>query len=295
MLTATAAALAGCAPAVPHPSVPATSAAEARDGTPSPRPSRSSATQPSTTPSLSPTSAPAAAVLLTKQEVEAQFADQTPSQWGLEVDGVVLRTDAPSIALTFDACGGSTGSGCDEELIAALVDSGTPATLFVNARWIDANPQTTRDLLNNPLFELANHGTRHVPLSVSGRQAYGIGGTASAGEVYDEVAENQVLMTELTGAPPRFFRPGTAHFDDVAARIVAAMGLVPVNFDINADAGATFTAAQVRRATAAATAGSICIGHFNRPGSGTAAGIAAAIVELSARGATFARLGDVLE
>lgn len=294
MLTAAAAALAGCAPALQQPVVPATPAAEAPDGAPSSRPGRSSAAQPSVTASPSPTPAPAAAVLPSREELEAGFGDQAPRQWGLDVDGVVLRSGAPSIALTFDACGGGTGSGCDEELISALVDSGTPATLFVNARWIDANPRTTRDLLNNPLFELANHGTRHVPLSVSGRQAYGIGGTASVGEVYDEVAGNQVLMTELIGAPPRFFRPGTAHFDDVAARIVAAMGLIPVNFDINADAGATFTPRQVLAATTAATPGSICIGHFNRPGSGTAAGVVEAIAELRARGATFARLGDVL-
>lgn len=230
----------------------------------------------------------------TREEMIAEFGSQSPSQWGLEVDGVVLRSDPPGVALTFDACGGANGSGYDEELIQALVDTGTPATLFLNSRWIEANPRTTRDLAANPLFELANHGTAHVPLSVSGQQAYGITGTASVGEVYDEVAENQVLMTSMLGTPPRFFRSGTAHFDDVAARIVRAMGLVPVNFDINADAGATFTAAQVRAATTAASAGSICIAHFNRPGSGTAAGIADAITQLLPRGVTFVRLGEVL-
>jgi peptidoglycan/xylan/chitin deacetylase (PgdA/CDA1 family) len=84
------------------------------------------------------------------------------------------------IALTFDACGGPGGS----------------------------------------VFELANHGTRHLPLSVTGRSAYGIGGTRDAGEVYDEVATNQVKLTRLLGTP-RYFRAGTAYSDDVAAQGIA--------------------------------------------------------------------------
>ncbi len=67
---------------------------------------------------------------------------------------------------------------------------------------------------------IANHGTRHRPLSVTGRSAYGIAGTRSAGEVYDEVAGNQAKLTRLLGVPPRFFRSGTAYCDDIAARIV---------------------------------------------------------------------------
>ncbi len=229
-----------------------------------------------------------------REEIVAEFSGRAPSQFGLDVDGVVLRTDSPSICLTFDACGGSTGSGFDEELITALVDSATPATLFLNSRWIEANPQTVQDLAANPLFELANHGTRHVPLSVTGREAYGIAGTASVGEAYDEVMENQTLMTSLLGAPPRFFRSGTAHFDEVSAQIVRSLGLLPVNFDVNSDAGATFSASQVRTATAAAKQGSICIAHFNRPGKGTAPGIRDAIVDLKGAAATFTTLRQAL-
>ncbi len=229
-----------------------------------------------------------------REEIVAEFSSRVPSQWGLEVDGVVLTTAAPAVCLTFDACGGANGSGFDEELITALVETATPATLFLNSRWIEANPQTTQDLLANPLFELANHGTRHVPLSVTGAEAYGIAGTASVGEVYDEVMENQLLMTSLLGAPPRFFRSGTAHFDEVAAGIVRALGLVPVNFDVNADAGATFTANQVRSSMETAGEGSICIGHFNRPGTGTAPGIRDAVVDMQAREVTFTTLGKAL-
>ena len=79
-----------------------------------------------------------------------------------------------------------------------------------------------------------------------------------------------------------------------AVRLVADLGQRVVNFDVNADAGATFTPAQVRQSMAAAGAGSICIGHFNRPGSGTADGMAEALPRLLDGGLTFARLRDVL-
>ena len=43
-------------------------------------------------------------------------------------------------------------------------------------------------------------------------RAYTEHGTASVGEVYDEVMGNQQFMTELLGHAPRFFRTGTAWY-----------------------------------------------------------------------------------
>src|SRR5215469_13911365 len=165
--------------------------------------------------------APAAAPMVTRAQVVARYGHLKPHTWGFEVPGVVhaLPTTRRVIALTFDACGGPGGSGYDHRLIDFLRRREVPATLFLNFRWIDANPAAFRRLAGEPLFEIANHGTRHRPLSVSGRSAYGIAGTRNAGEVYDEVARNQIKLTRLLGVPPRFFRSGTAYCDDVAVRI----------------------------------------------------------------------------
>ena len=76
--------------------------------------------------------------------------------------------------------------------------------------------------------------------------------------------------------------------------VPASVTSVFFNFDINTDAGATFTSRQVRAATTDAREGSICIGHFNRPGSGTAQGISEAIEELTLQGMSFTTLGDAL-
>jgi peptidoglycan/xylan/chitin deacetylase (PgdA/CDA1 family) len=236
--------------------------------------------------------APAERTEATGPELEEPLPE--PSEWGLRVSGVRTRlaTADPVVALTFDACGGPRGSGYDAELVEGVLAAGVPATLFVNARWARANPDRLHQLAAQPSFELANHGTEHKPLSVSGRSAYGIAGTASPEEVTAEVAGCQTLLTDVTGRPPRHFRSGTAHYDEVAVRLVQGQGLEVVSFDVLGDAGATYTAAEVTSALLTATAGSIVLLHMNQPGSGTARGVLDAIPRLRDRGLTFTILGD---
>ena len=205
-----------------------------------------------------------------------------------------LPTTDRVVALTLDACGGRTGGGYDAELIATLRRERVPATLFVNARWIEANPRKFRRLAADPLFEIANHGTEHRPLSVTGRSAYGIAGTGSVAQVLDEVTVNQRLITRLTGVVPAFFRSGTAYYDDVAVRAVNDLGLRVVNFDVLGDAGATYSAAQVADAMLSSKPGSIVLAHMNRPDSGTAEGINVALPKLSRRDFRFVRLSEYL-
>jgi peptidoglycan/xylan/chitin deacetylase (PgdA/CDA1 family) len=248
------------------------------------------------TPRIVRPTAPPTAPKATRAQVVARYGHLRPNTWGFGGPGVVrdLPTSRRVIALTFDACGGRGGSGYDQALVSFLRRREVPATLFLNSRWIDANPTAFRQLAAEPLFEIANHGTRHLPLSVTGRSAYGIGGTRNAGEVYDEVAGNQAKLTRLLGVPPRFFRAGTAYSDDVAARIVTAMGDRLVTFSVNGDGGATFTPGEVRSTVTGAPGGSIVICHMNHPESGTALGIAAAVPHLLARGYRFVRLSDEL-
>lgn len=156
-----------------------------------------------------------------------------------------LPAGTGSVALTFDCCGGPGGDTLDEGLIRVLRDTGTPATLFLAGRWVRSNPALTKDLAADPLFEIANHGTDHQPLSVTGASAYGIGGTADAGAVYDEIMGAQELIEARTGTKPHYFRSGTAHLDDVAAEICESLRLKVVNFNRNGDDGGTLQAAAV--------------------------------------------------
>lgn len=232
----------------------------------------------------------------TRADIVARYAGVAPGAFGVDVPGVVNRlpTQDRVVALTFDACGGARGSGYDAALIDVLRTTRTPATLFLNQRWVLAHPDRTADLAGDPLFELANHGTAHLPLSVTGESAYGIPGTAGPGKVFDEISGNRETLIAAIGTPPKFFRSGTAHYDDVAIRIARELGETEVNFDVNGDAGATFGDRQVGAALQSASAGSIVIGHMNKPTSGTAAGVAAALPRMVAAGFRFVRLSDYL-
>ncbi|WP_230199112.1 polysaccharide deacetylase family protein [Risungbinella massiliensis] len=217
-----------------------------------------------------------------------------PQQWGEKVTGVLtkLPTQEKQVALTLDACGGPHGSGYDQELIDYLRQEKIPATLFVNSRWIKANESLFLELARDPLFEIANHGTEHRPLSVNGRSIYGISGTTDPKHIIDEVWENHLLITRLTGKEPRFFRSGTAYYDEIAVQLVEQMGEKVTHFDVIGDAGATFSADQVHHAMKRVKSGSIVILHMNQPQSGTAEGLKKAIPELKKKGFQFVKLED---
>ena len=273
--------LPGCAPSPPASDAPAEGAQSAQSGEAA---QSSSETAEAGMVEAEVVEEPA---LPTAGEVAEQFADLSPSEWGLEIPGVGTLMDSGGIALTLDACGGPNGDGYDAALINGLIERGVPATLFLNMRWVDANPEFAAELAANPLFEIGNHGATHRPLTVAGQAAYGIEGTASPLEAAREVLDNHLRILELTGRAPRFFRSGTAHYDDVGIQVAQAAGEDVLGFSVNADAGATYDAATVRAEVAGAQPGAIIIAHMNQPGGETAEGLLAGVDDLLAQGAQF--------
>ncbi len=223
------------------------------------------------------------------------FAGES-TQWGENVTGVTTRfqTDKKEVALTFDACGGSTKSSqIDEKLLHFLISHQIPATLFINARWIDSNLEMFKKLSSNPLFEIANHGTLHKPLSTSGKSIYGISGTNSSEEVIAEIEGNNLKIEQLTGKRPHFFRSGTAYYDEKAVAIARDLGMEIAGYTVLGDAGATFSAQKVAIQLSSAKDGDIILLHMNHPESGTREGVADGILYLENRGFSFVRLSDV--
>lgn len=228
------------------------------------------------------------------QEVSMRFSGRTPRQWGENVAGVRTRlaTDEKVIALTLDACGSAKGRGVDTILINFLEQERIPATLFINARWIDANPGLFRRLADNPQFEIANHGLRHKPASVNGRSVYGINGTKDVRALVEEIELNARKIETITGVRPKLYRSGTAYYDEVAVEVSRFLKHEVAGYSVLGDAGATFSAVQVKSALLKSTSGDIILCHMNHPESGTAAGIIAAVPELRARGFRFVRMSD---
>ncbi|WP_194949607.1 polysaccharide deacetylase family protein [Actinomyces trachealis] len=256
-------------------------------------PPASGAQPPSHTSTPAPT--PSAPTVPTRETIVARFAGRSPAWFALQGEGIVSTTSAPGICLTLDACGGPGGSGVDEALLSHLLDQRIPFTAFLNSRWIEANPHDTQRLAQAAAAgnaEIGNHGTAHKPLSVTGAAAYEIPGTASVGEVYDEIMGCQQRLQQVVGVTARWFRPGTAHWDDVSVAIAAELGLRPAGFSINGDGGATFAQRTVTSEISRAGAGDVVIAHLNQPRAATGAGIMQALPSMITNGATFLTLSQ---
>lgn len=229
-----------------------------------------------------------------KQLNTVRYAGVVPTQWGERVPGVRTRLDTKEkvIALTLDACGSAKGKGVDVRLMEFLNDNQIPATLFINGRWIDANPELFRQLAANPLFEIANHGIRHKPASITGRSIYGINGTQNVAEVVEEIELNARKIEAISGVRPKLYRSGTAYYDEIAVQISQGLGHDVAGYSLLGDAGATWSAAQVKAALLKAVSGDIALLHMNHPEAGTGAGIMAAVPELQRRGFRFVRMSE---
>jgi peptidoglycan/xylan/chitin deacetylase (PgdA/CDA1 family) len=229
-----------------------------------------------------------------RDKIILSFNGKIPREWGERVTGIKtkLNTDQKLIALTFDACGGPGGNGYDAKLIEYLKSEEIPATLFLSGKWIDANPEIFRELTREPLFEIENHGLNHRPCSANGRSAYGIAGTKSVEEMFDEIEQNANKIQALTGRKPKYYRPGTAHSDEICVEIANALGYEVVNFSVRGDAGATYTRDQVKEALLNAPPSSIILMHMNHPEGEMTQGLMEAVPLLKKRGSGFVKLSD---
>jgi peptidoglycan/xylan/chitin deacetylase (PgdA/CDA1 family) len=229
-----------------------------------------------------------------RKNIAKAFENQTPRQWGENVTGVKTNLDTQEkvIALTMDACGSPLGMAYDERLVNFLKKEKIPATLFINARWIDKNLSTFKELASNPLFEIGNHGLEHKPASVNGKSIYGLSGTNSVEELVDEIELNARKIESITHKRPKYFRSGTAYYDEVAVSVANKLNHQVVGFSILGDAGATFSTKKVEEAFLKAKKGEIVIIHMNHPTSDTAQGTINAITKLKQKGFKFVKLSD---
>ena len=229
-----------------------------------------------------------------RKKIANTFENQTPKEWGESVTGVKTKFDTNEkvIALTMDACGSPHGMGYDEKLINFLKQEKVPATLFINARWIDKNLNTFKALASITLFEIANHGLEHKPASVNGKSIYGLDGSKNMEELIDEIELNARKIEQITDKRPKYFRSGTAYYDEVAVKIANKLNHQVIGFSILGDGGATFSKEKVENAFLKAKNGEIAIIHMNHPLSQTADGTIKVINELKQKGFKFVRLSD---
>ena len=227
-----------------------------------------------------------------EDEIINTYEHVKPKQWGEALEGVVryLDSDNKEIALTLDACGGKNGSKYDKELIDFLEKEKIPATLFINYRWIEANKDIFMELSKNNNFEIENHGYSHKPLSANKKSIYNIEGTSNVKEVIKEIKLNEDQIYKLTGKKTKYFRSGTAYYDEVAIKVANKLGYKIAGFSINGDGGATFSKEEIISEVSKAKSRDIIISHFNQPNGNTYEGLKEALIKLREEGYKFVKL-----
>ena len=231
-----------------------------------------------------------------KKFIEEKYADQKPTQFGMYLSGVKthIKTDRKIIALTFDGCGGSGGKGFDRELIRYLTENKIPATLFVTTSWIGYNEAVFKELLKNPNFDIQNHGFNHKPATVKGQVVWGIRGTLSVGDCFDEFEKSARAFEKIAGRRPLFYRPGTAYFDEVGIKILGDTGQVPMNFSgVIGDADRALSLSTVEKFIRQNVhPGAVLIMHFNHPEGKTLKAVQDTLPEIRKAGYEFVKLID---
>jgi peptidoglycan/xylan/chitin deacetylase (PgdA/CDA1 family) len=231
-----------------------------------------------------------------KERIIRTFAHAVPGNWGEFVKGVdeELVVKGNIVALTFDACGGRNGDGFDSVLIDYLQKENIPATLFISGKWIDENYETFIGLSLNNLFEIENHGLNHRPCSVDGESEYGIQGTSSVSDAFDEIEANALKIERITGCRPKFYRSATAFIDEACAKIAGQIGITVISFDIlSGDASPYISAQSVEENVIKHLhPGAIIIMHFNHPNGHTYESLLKIIPRMKDMGYSFAKIKD---
>jgi len=196
---------------------------------------------------------------------------------------------APRVALTLDACRGKA----DERILAALVENRIPATFFVTALWIARNPGAMTVLLQYPdLFEIENHGARHVPAIDRAMRVYGLTAAGSPEAVLAEVEGGARAIRVATGRSPTWFRGAAAKYTYSSLALIQAMNIKIAGYSIAADGGALLGARMTALRIEKAHDGDVILAHFNHPEQSAGSGVTAGILALKTRGFSFLRLDD---
>lgn len=201
---------------------------------------------------------------------------------------VISRPEGPRrrVALTFDACSTLDRSFYDDRVTQVLVQTHTPATLFISGRWAETHLRQMRVLARNPLFEIANHSFTHPHMT-----------EMPVERQREELLWTQQVLLSLTGQVPRFFRPPYGESSADLAQQAAQSGLRTVEYDFpSGDPDRRITRERlIAWVLAKARPGSIIVMHMNRRGWHTAEALPEIIAGLRAKGFVLSQVGPMVD
>ena len=216
-------------------------------------------------------------------------------------EGVIRRVKLPdsikAVALTFDMCELDTvTTGCDMDVINFLHEHSIPATLFMGGKWMRTHSQRVKQIMSDPIFELANHNWSHgncALLSPEGLKA----------QILWTQAEYELLREEsgLDDVPESMtlFRLPYGRNSESALKIIAELGLRVIQWDVAAEAADNSKPSRAKRSAKLVAGmtrpGSILLFHANLVPKGTANLLREVVSILERQGYIFLKVSDLLE
>lgn len=212
--------------------------------------------------------------------------------------------DKKEIALTFDADmtfgmdqnlhSGVVASYINRDLINILINTQTPATLFLTGLWIQDYPEDTKLLAENPLFELANHSYSHPTFE---GDCYGLPSIGPL-SMEEEIDLTQQILKEYTGVDNTYFRFPGGCVSQAAVTYLKSKGMQVVHWDTVGDDGFNDdTEGIIHNVLDHAQNGSIIVMHMNGYPNDpkTSEALPTIISTLKDRGYTFVKVSDLLQ
>jgi peptidoglycan/xylan/chitin deacetylase (PgdA/CDA1 family) len=226
-----------------------------------------------------------------------------PQAWRGAIRRVKLPPGKKLVALTFDMCElQGEVTGYDAALVDYLRANGIKATFFAGGKWMRSHPERTRQLMTDPLFEIANHAEAHRNLRLLTGNALSeeIAGPQRAFETQRAAlaAEQCVRGDEAFESIPSrmtLFRFPFGACNQAALDAVNDAGLLAIQWDLSTgDPVPAQSADAISAALLRAKPGAIIIGHGNGRGFHTAEALALAIPRMQASGYEFVTVSELL-
>ena len=222
-----------------------------------------------------------------------------------ENENVILHgsRDKKKIALTFDAemtegmklnyLSGRVKSSYDPRIVEILNQTNTKATFFLTGMWIELYPKVTKELAQNPLFELGSHS--YTDTSYNG-PCFGLKQIPDTLNV-EQIGSTEKLLREYAGIDNQLFRFPGGCYNKEDIKTVKESGDIIVHWDVVGSDGFNENAKSIVSNVVKNTQnGSIIVLHLN--GAPTAPKTAEALPEiisiLKKNGYEFVKVNELL-
>lgn len=129
-----------------------------------------------------------------------------------------VQRDQKMLSISFDAAWGNEDT---QQLIDILGTYDVKATFFVVGEWVDKYPESVK-ALHDAGHEVMNHSDTHAHLSQLSQEEI----TADLNACSDKIEA-------VTGTRPTLVRPPYGEYDDHVITAIRAMGLEPIQWDVD--------------------------------------------------------------